>query len=38
MAVQCPAGQRLVVNDRQLDRPAAADAVADYVLPVGNEI
>lgn len=36
MAVQCPAGQRLVVNDRQLDRPAAADAVADYVLPVGN--
>lgn len=36
MTVQCPAGQRLVVNDRQLDRPAASDAAADYVVPVGN--
>ena len=36
MTVQCPAGQRLVVNDRQMDRPAAADAAADYVIPVGN--
>lgn len=36
LSVQCPAGQQLVVNDRQLERPAALNAVADYQIPVGN--
>ncbi len=36
LSVQCPAGQQLVVNDRQLERPAALDAAADYQIPVGN--
>ena len=34
--VECPAGRHLLVNDLKLERPAAADAVANYVVPVGN--
>ncbi|MEJ7594039.1 MAG: hypothetical protein WKF77_21065, partial [Planctomycetaceae bacterium] len=36
LTVKCPAGRHLLVNDLKLDRPAAEDAVADYVVPVGN--
>jgi len=36
LSVNCPAGRHLLVNDLKLERPAAEDAVADYVLPVGN--
>jgi len=36
LTASCPAGQHLIVNDLQLDRPAADDAVANYVIPVGN--
>lgn len=34
--VNCPAGRHLLINDLKLERPAAEDAVADYVIPVGN--
>ncbi|MFO1003147.1 MAG: hypothetical protein U0936_22670 [Planctomycetaceae bacterium] len=34
--VECPAGRHLLVNDLKLERPAAADAVANYIVPVGN--
>ncbi len=36
LTVICPAGRHLLVNDLKLDRPAADDAVANYVVPVGN--
>ncbi len=36
LKVNCPAGRHLLVNDLKLERPAAEDAVADYVIPVGN--
>ena len=36
LSVNCPAGRHLLVNDLKLERPAAEDAVADYVIPVGN--
>lgn len=36
LTVNCPAGRHLMVNDLKLDRPAADDAVANYVVPVGN--
>ena len=36
--VECPAGRHLLVNDLKLERPAAADAVANYVVPVGNAV
>lgn len=36
LTVNCPAGRHLLVNDLKLDRPAAEDAIADYVVPVGN--
>jgi hypothetical protein len=34
--VECPAGRHLLVNDLKLERPAAADAVANYIVPVGE--
>jgi hypothetical protein len=34
--VECPAGRHLLVNDLKLERPAGADTVANYVMPVGN--
>ncbi len=34
--VSCPAGRHLMVNDLKLDRPAADDLVANYVVPVGQ--
>lgn len=36
LTVNCPAGRHLLVNDLKLDRPAADDAAADYVVPVGQ--
>ena len=36
LTVTCPAGRHLLVNELQLDRPAGDDAVAHYVVPVGN--
>jgi len=36
LTVNCPAGRHLLLNDMKLDRPAADDAVADYLIPVGN--
>ena len=36
LSVNCPAGRHLLVNDLKLERPAAENAVADYVIPVGN--
>ncbi len=36
MSVECPAARHLLVNDLKLERPAAVDAVANYVMPVGN--
>ena len=34
--VECPVGRHLLVNDLKLERPAAADAVATYIVPVGT--
>ena len=36
LTVNCPAGRHLLVNDLKLDRPAADDAIANYVVPVGD--
>ncbi len=36
LTVNCPAGRQLVVNDRQLERPAAIDQPTEYRVPVGN--
>ena len=36
LMVNCPAGRHLLVNDLKLTRPAAEDAIADYIVPVGN--
>ena len=36
VTVNCPAGRHLLVNDLKLDRPAADDAIANYVVPVGS--
>ena len=36
LTVNCPAGRHLLLNDLKLDRPADDDAVANYVVPVGN--
>ncbi|MCA9013287.1 MAG: hypothetical protein KDB01_26240, partial [Planctomycetaceae bacterium] len=36
LSVNCPAGRHLLVNDLKLDRPAADNAAADYVIPAGN--
>jgi hypothetical protein len=36
LTVNCPAGRHLLLNDMKLDRPAADDAVTDYLIPVGN--
>ena len=36
LTVNCPAERHLLLNDMKLDRPAADDAVADYLIPVGN--
>lgn len=36
LTVSCPEGRHLLVNDLNLDRPAADDAVANYIVPVGN--
>jgi hypothetical protein len=36
LSVNCPAGRHLLVNDLKLDRPAADNAAADYVVPAGN--
>lgn len=35
LTVNCPAGRHLMVNDLKLERPAAEDAAADYVIPAG---
>jgi len=36
LTVECAAGRHLLVNDLKLERPAAIDAAANYVVPVGN--
>ena len=36
LTVNCPAGRHLLLNELKLDRPAADDAIANYVVPVGN--
>lgn len=35
LSVSCPAVCHLLVNDLKLDRPAADNAAADYVVPQG---
>jgi len=36
LTVECAAGRHLLVNDLKLERPAATDMAAEYVVPVGN--